>query len=305
MSEASGLPVGSRQDEPFERLCESSDLSRSQLLLWLGQRLNPDAPQYNMVLTFEIFGEIRRSDFRQAFEMLVGSSDAMRTHIVEVDGIPFRRVSEAIPDSLAEVDFSALRAPRAELAAWVRSRAQRPFRLDERLFDAVLVKLSQDRFLWYLNQHHLITDGWSVAITYRRLVDFYRLVKRPDADVESFPRFERYIEFERRSREKPSTRKAVQHWRRKERARFEPLEFYRSTPSVRSPRTERVKCELGPARSRRLKQLADEPGVRAFTADLSRFNLFATIFFAYLNRVSGRRDLCSLFRSQPGRLCRA
>lgn len=242
MSEASGLPVGSRQDEPFERLCESSDLSRSQLLLWLGQRLNPDAPQYNMVLTFEIFGEIRRSDFRQAFEMLVGSSDAMRTHIVEVDGIPFRRVSEAIPDSLAEVDFSALRAPRAELAAWVRSRAQRPFRLDERLFDAVLVKLSQDRFLWYLNQHHLITDGWSVAITYRRLVDFYRLVKRPDADVESFPRFERYIEFERRSREKPSTRKAVQHWRRKERARFEPLEFYRSTPSVRSPRTERVKC---------------------------------------------------------------
>ena len=294
VSDASGLRPGIHREEPFERLSESSNLSRSQLLLWMGQRLNPDAPQYNMVLTFEIFGEIRVADFRQAFRMLVDSSDAMRTRIVEVDGIPFRRVSDAIPDGLQEVDFSALQAPKAELAAWVRSRAQRPFRLDERLFDAVLVKLSQDRFVWYLNQHHLITDGWSVAITYRRLVDFYGLVNRQDAVVDSFPGFESYVDFERRSLEKPSTRKAMQHWRRKERPQFEPLEFYRSTPSVLSPRTERVKCELGPARSRKLKQLADEPGVRAFTADLSRFNLFATALFAYLSRVSGRGDLSIL-----------
>ena len=276
-------PPAGRGDD----LANRSNLSRSQLLIWTGQQLNSDAPLYNMVLTFEISGSVNLPAFRRAFQALVDTSDAMRTQIIEIDGVPQRRVVEPFRYEVEELDLSAQATPDSDLEAWVRARSRLQFQLDERLFDTVIVKLSNDRFVWYFNQHHLITDGWSVALSYRRLVELYQRARAGNDETPTFPTFESYVAFEREARQSSSFAKASSYWRDKLEQSFDPTEFYGSTLVDRVPRTERLGCELGRDRSEKLKALAMEPGVRALTTDLSRFNIFMTALFAYLHVVAG------------------
>ena len=51
---------------------------------------------------------------------------------------------------------------------WTRFQArrgcQRLFDLDERLFDAALLRLGERQFAFFLNQHRIIADGWSALV---------------------------------------------------------------------------------------------------------------------------------------------
>ena len=44
------------------------DLTKSQLLIWTGQKISPSSPMYNMALSFELSAAIDRSKFQQAFQ---------------------------------------------------------------------------------------------------------------------------------------------------------------------------------------------------------------------------------------------
>ena len=62
-----------------EIIAEKSNLTNSQFQIWLGHKLNPKAPLYNMILEFTIFGEIQADAFQNAFQELLDRSDALRT----------------------------------------------------------------------------------------------------------------------------------------------------------------------------------------------------------------------------------
>ncbi|MGB0389902.1 MAG: condensation domain-containing protein, partial [Ardenticatenaceae bacterium] len=67
-------------------LWECSNLTKRQLLIWMGQKLNPEVPSYNMMMTFTIKGEIQPGRFLEAFQALIDHTDALRTVIEEVNG---------------------------------------------------------------------------------------------------------------------------------------------------------------------------------------------------------------------------
>ena len=75
------------------------------------------------------------------------------------------------------LDLRQLPDPEAELAAWVAGRKGRALDLAEQLFDTALIQLADDQFVWYLNQHHLITDGWSTALVYQTMSHYYALAQ--------------------------------------------------------------------------------------------------------------------------------
>jgi len=66
----------------------SSQLTAIQAAIWAGQRLSPEAPLCNMVLTFTIDRPLDSDGFRRAFGRLVSGRDALRPRIVERDGVP-------------------------------------------------------------------------------------------------------------------------------------------------------------------------------------------------------------------------
>lgn len=273
-------------------LTAGSNLTRSQYLLWMGQKLNPEAPLYNMALTFTIPGAVDPARFRQAFQALVDRSDALRTIVEEEDGVPRQRVRPSMPAVVEDVDLSAAPDPDAALRGWAQARAARLFDLEVRLFDTALIRLGEDRYAWYLNQHHLITDGWSAALVYRHVAGLYARARedRPD-DAPPLPAYADYVEYEQAFRHTPPFERAEAFWRTERSAPIEPVPLYGKQAPRESTRTERLTVDLGPERSGALRALAARPDVRSLTEHLTLFSLFATVLFAYLHRVGGRRSL--------------
>ncbi len=58
-------------------------LTHSQTQIWVGQRLNPESPLYNMAFAFVFPAGLRVDLFCEAWQRVADASDALRTRIVE------------------------------------------------------------------------------------------------------------------------------------------------------------------------------------------------------------------------------
>jgi hypothetical protein len=69
-------------------------LTQSQLSIWLGQKMHPDIPLYNMVHSFELDGKLDKAAFQMAFQELIRKTDSLRTVMREVNGEPVQLIHE-------------------------------------------------------------------------------------------------------------------------------------------------------------------------------------------------------------------
>ncbi len=263
-------------------------LTQTQLLLWTGQELAPASPLYNMVLVFGIAGDVDVAHFKTAFRELVKRSDAMRTVFEVADGVPFQRVLDEIPGELEVLDFQN----ETEFKTWAQERSQRQFDLSKCCYDSVLARLPGGRFFWYLNQHHLICDAWGVSVQYNAVAELHAksLVGKLN-ETPGMPPFRLFIDFEKNARNQSNRLEINKFWKEKLAAQPAPPKLYGYTNATSTTLSERASLDLGPERSERLRALTQEKDLRCWTQHLALFNIFSTVLFAYLYRVSGQRKL--------------
>jgi amino acid adenylation domain-containing protein len=267
-------------------------LTGAQQLLWLGQHLRPDAPLYNMALAFEIRGNVQPQHFDAAFRTLLIRSDALRTTIVMHADEPVACDGAVAAHPVEHVDLSMLAAGDVVLHDWMRDRAARPFDLGARLYDCALFRMGEDRWVWFLNQHHLITDGWSTALAFRNISEFYeRSVAGTLGDAPALPQFADYVLYERAFRESPIFMRVRNHWADKRIHALEPVRMYGRQAAATNTRTERVTRDLGAVRSAAIRQFAAHHPGGMFAGHVPLFNIFATALFAWLHRISGHQRL--------------
>ena len=270
----------------------STNLTTSQFLMWVGQATRPEVPLYNMILTFEIAGNLDVACFQQAFQALLDQSDALRTVVAPKGGGPVQRVRPAGPFDLKVIDLTTEADPEAALDAWIDERRTRQLDLGEALFDTALLRLAPDRTVWYLNQHHIITDIWSVSLIYRQVARYYRMAREGRLDeADPLPPFADYVAHEQAVRTSDSFEDVEAHWASKRDALPVPPRLYRRHPERATTRTERVRRTLSPAMTERLHALVQRDDIRALTPDLTRYSVFMAVLFAFVQRVSGQRDL--------------
>ena len=270
----------------------AADLTASQQLIWTGQQLQPGEPLYNMALTFYIEGAIDADIFKRAFSALVQCSDSLRSIIDSSGEVPRQRFLSRIVYDLDVVDFTGYADPEAAFKAWIENQRTYSFDLSQCHFDSSLIQLGDARFMWYLNQHHVLTDAWSVGVLFRKMSDLYGLARANRLDeAEALPRFEAYVEYEQAQRHTPLNDKARAYWHKKLTRVLAPSRFYRTVPTGRTGRTVRLPCALGSDRTSQIKALAAQGPFRSFSLDLSLFQFFCTALFAYLYRITGNHAL--------------
>jgi len=65
-----------------------------------------------------------------------------------------------------------------------------------------LLRVSNDRYAWYLNQHHVVTDAWSFTVIYQRMEELYRGIHRGGEETGSpIPPYAAYLDHELAARE--------------------------------------------------------------------------------------------------------
>ncbi|WP_339704489.1 amino acid adenylation domain-containing protein [uncultured Kriegella sp.] len=266
-------------------------LTKSQLLIWAGQKLNPDAPLYNMVHSFEIDGEIDISVFQRAFQELVDRVDALRTVFIDVQGDP---VQEVLGQLEYELPVFFLKETESEIAReeWIFHRSQKKLDLSKLLFDSALLSCGQNKFIWYLNIHHIATDATSTSILYDLMATLYaHCMNGTLSQMVNVPSFLSYVSFEKLERERPYLQRVKHYWSQKIERINVVSGFYGKKQRPKTTEAIRITVPFGRERSLRLKQLAERSDIRSWTSHLTLFNLFSLALFSFLNRISGQKTI--------------
>lgn len=280
-----------KHQEPIEleskSVYQQSNLTEGQLLFWFSHKYQPEAQLYfdRVVTAFTINGQLDRRHFGAAFQKLIRNSDALRTVIVDANGIPQQKVLEDPFFELKYLDFSELPDPDAGYRGWLRQQYHAELDFEERLFDSFLVKIAQDQFIWYISIHHIITDMWSAMLIIRYMSDYYRLSLEGELDnAQPIPPFQDYIDYERKYRSSDDYSNDAAYWKQKLSDPPHLNRFYSADHSTPTTQSRRLPCDIGEERTLRIRQITQTHGF------FSPAIIFVTSLFAYLFRMSGERN---------------
>ncbi|HEX8338906.1 MAG TPA: amino acid adenylation domain-containing protein, partial [Pyrinomonadaceae bacterium] len=156
-------------------------LSFAQQRLWFLDQLQPDSPFYNISGAARLSGELDPSALEKGLNEVVRRHESLRTTFDSEGGQPHQIISDALHVHVPLLDLSAL--PEAERDAEGRraaaAEAARPFDLRRGpLLRALLVRLTGNEHLLVVTMHHIVSDGWSVAVLFGELSVCYEAFTR-------------------------------------------------------------------------------------------------------------------------------
>lgn len=266
-------------------LRERSNLSDNQLLVWTGQKLDPDGRLHVLAGRFDIETALDLDAFETALAVLVRSCDAMRMVVVEHGGVPRFEVREAFAPELARLDLSELDEDERERR--IHELAFEPFDLAKRTFRSALIRTGEARFTWLFVQHQIVSDGESLMIVVRAVSDLYeRAVSGSLPETIAMPAYADHLAFEEAQRTGGGFCEAQTYWQRMLDDRPEAPRFYGSTGVKAGLETRRAPVELLPKTLELLDRALVELAGRAARQPAMRFRLFLAVLAAYLHRIS-------------------
>ncbi|MEM9492247.1 MAG: condensation domain-containing protein, partial [Myxococcota bacterium] len=159
-------------------------LSFAQQRLWFIDRFESAGAAYNISITLHIRGALDVDALRWSFQQLIDRHETLRTHFVDEQGQPAQVITEHLerPIPLVELGDLAEERRRERVHELIAEEARQPFILTAGpLIRARLLRLDTTRpqrpaldHLLLLSMHHIVSDGWSMAVLTRELDTFYR-----------------------------------------------------------------------------------------------------------------------------------
>lgn len=276
----------------IEALFESSNLTVDQLMMWAGQQLYEGQHVHNLGKYFLLPMAIDEEAFRAAFNVLLKSSDAFRMVVEVQDEIPNYRVLEEVDFDLPVLDFSHHSQAEEELRRWGQEQSLKRFESGRLLFDAALVRLSDESYALYMNQHHIVSDGYSnIQLVIKTLAELYRLALEGKLPPQiQLPSFTEAIGRAREFRKSDEGRKVDAFWKERLSEEIEPVFEYLSKNN-QDIRAKRVETSLGESRTKKLVTVA-----KALSGDGKGVNarivaMLAPVMLAQVCRLTGKRRL--------------
>ena len=151
-------------------------LSFAQQRLWFLDQLAPGLTAYNIARALRLTGRLDRLALARSLAEIVRRHESLRTTFALVEGEPVQVVGPPGPVGLPVVVLSGLpegvREPVALRLA--TQEARRPFDLARGpLLRAMLLRLAPDGWIVLFAMHHIVSDGWSLSLFVRELVQLY------------------------------------------------------------------------------------------------------------------------------------
>ncbi|HQU47432.1 MAG TPA: condensation domain-containing protein, partial [Pirellulales bacterium] len=231
-------------------------LTGMQQMMLVRTLRDPQSSLFVERLSATIEGRLDLAIMRQAWQRAAQLHPALRTAIVW-QGLdrPLQVVRERVDLPLVEHDVRALSATEQERRLAERSAAAaRPFDLGSApLVRLDVFRLADDRYRFFCHAHHLLFDGWSLAILLGEILDLYRRLATGQPVALRPPRgFRDYVAWLQKQEE----RAAQDFWQNKL-AGFRsptPIGFRRATNSAEAERGQiSLAARLAPPDAAQLK----------------------------------------------------
>lgn len=250
-------------------------VSTQQHRVYIEQMKDDRATHYHLPMVVPLPGTPDVTKLRGALQELVQRHEILRTDFQQQGASTWQRIHEHVPVELNLHDY--IGTAEAFLREFVR-----PFQLRHApLWRAALVRHSGGTALVF-DIHHLITDGFSLAMLFRQWALAYGGVPVAEPPLH----YKDYVQWISQGAAAPLLTQARAYWHEVYRLPFRPLDipYDRPRTAKRSNAGGRLDFELGTLRTAALRALARERNVTLFQVLLAGYGLF-------LARVSMARDV--------------
>jgi amino acid adenylation domain-containing protein len=166
---------------------EKETLSPAQQRLWYLCQLNQHTPAFNLTHTFRLRGQLNLTRLENAVTTIIQRHPSLRSTFSHIDGVPIVRVIEDLPLSLSITECICSNRDESEkLAAdHIRKEAAILYDLEKGpLFKCRLYRVAPDEYIFVFYIHHIISDGWSMAVILKELSALYNT---PQGQRDSVP----------------------------------------------------------------------------------------------------------------------
>ncbi|MYM91737.1 condensation protein [Rugamonas sp. FT82W] len=175
----STLALPERRIDAIPRYPQRAELPQSyaQRRLWYLHRLDPLTSMYNMPQAARFAGALALEHLQGAFDDVLARHSALRTVFADSPAGPVQRILPAAPQPLELIDLSATDPATVEQRGLELSHAvaDRPFDLERGpVARMTVIRLAAHTHLVVINMHHIVSDGWSVAILVRDMIACYQ-----------------------------------------------------------------------------------------------------------------------------------
>jgi amino acid adenylation domain-containing protein len=281
--EKADQPVAPIEPAPLEG---ELPLSSGQQRLLLLENLASGIPVYNIHFGLRITGALDVELLRRSLEELINRHAVLRTVFSEVNGQPCQIVRPQCLVDLVRIDLRSFSEEEREdeLHKVATSIASEPFNLETGpLMRTHLVMHAEGEHVLLITQHHIITDGWSIAQLATDMAAIYkaRAHKLPPPQIPHL-QFADYARSERSDQTRWEPHRS--YWKKKLAGlpRLD-LPADRPGPPHRSYRGGRVPLRLTGEISERLSALGRKEGCTPYVTLLAGYA-------ALLYRYTGQED---------------
>ncbi len=270
------------------RAAAEAPLSFTQRRLWFMEQLEPGNAAYNLHAAFTLRGDLDRVALGRALNVVIGRHEALRTTFAVTDGEPRQRIAPALHLELAEmarhgVAIAALDAELVELA-------EQPFDLAcGPLLRATLMRRAQREHVLLVVMHHIIADGWSIAVLQGELAVAYNaLARNATPELPPLPvQYGDYAEWQHGGLAADALSAQIAYWTAQ----------LRDAPRLISLPTDRPRLPVQRHRGARLSREVPGPVLGALKrvardADGTLFMVLLAAFATLLARYGGDEELC-------------
>ena len=152
-------------------------LSSAQRRLWFLDRVKADVRDaYHLSGVLDFDGELNELALQRSVEALLARHEVLRATFTDIDDEPVQRIAPPAPFPLRLEDLQHLgeRAMAQEREHRIEQACTAPFDLETGpLMRARLLRLGPTRHSLVLSLHHMVTDGWSIAVLMREVTAVY------------------------------------------------------------------------------------------------------------------------------------
>ncbi|CAK8715759.1 hypothetical protein GCAAIG_05165 [Candidatus Electronema halotolerans] len=281
-------PISKKSAQDLEQL------SFAQQRLWFLDQFDEQSnPAYNIPIALEMQGRLDLRLLEQSLRLMVERHASLRTCFVMQDGRPYTTIKQV--EEMFALELHDLRSlnqdmQAAEVIRQTDAHAAAQFDLAQGpVFRTACLLLDEQRSVLLLNMHHVVSDGWSMAIFLRDWQETYTALSQnkesalPELTIE----YPDYAAWQRSWLHGPILEQQVDYWRRELAGVPELLELPtdKPRPSRRSSQGGQHIRPLPPALSQSLADLSREQSSTLFMVLLAAFNVL-------LARHSGQNDIC-------------
>ena len=277
--------------------------SFAQQRLWFLDQLDPGTAAYNLPRAFRILGPLNVENLTRAFQIVIERHAALRTVFDSVEGEGRQIVLSEVEVEIPVVDLSEYPSSKGEDEALriAAEEGRKPFDLKEGpLIRPVLVRLEPEKHFLVLTMHHIIADGWSIALLFREVTTTYAAITKGESpELPELPlQYPEYAQWQREYMSGEVLSGEIEFWKRKL-AGAQPLlelPLDRARPATATYNGATEQLDVPVATLTKLKALAQTESSTLFMVAMAAFQ---SLLWRYTNQesiligtpIAGRNDV--------------